>query len=317
MSIKAVPDNAAWRASDFSGPDDYSLVLDRCDLGELDTAIEALDTRRIPVTQSLKSDYPFPNLGPKLVSVYEELRSGRGFILIRGLLANDRSADWMRAAVWGIGTWLGRAVNQLIEGSLLTDVTHTSKDNTDARYYNSADELDLHVDPTCDIVGLACYRQATSGGATYLSSAITAHNDFVAERPDLLPILYRGFHLHRFGEHWPEDGDLTSYRVPFFANIDGKLSWRGFHPSMFAAARERGKPLTETEIQAIETFNEISKRPQNRIEFTLEPGDIWITNNLVVQHGRSQFVDEKGATQPRLMFRLWLEATDFRPIPRK
>lgn len=317
MGYQPVTDNAAWRATEFETPGDYSLRLVAGDVADLDAAIAAAADRGLAVTELRRSDFPLPTLGPKLAAAYDAVRSGRGFVVIRGLPASERPAAWMRAAVWGIGTRFGTAVNQLIQGSLLVDVRDASKSATDVRYYNTAAELDLHVDPTCDIVGLACYRQAAAGGETHLCSAITVHNDLVAERPDLLPLLYRGFHLHRFGEYWPEDGDVTGYRVPFFANVDGKLSWRGFHPGMIAAARDRGEPLTDAEIEAIETFNAIARRPENRLVFALAPGDMWITNNLAVLHGRGRFEDDRDGAAPRHLLRLWLEGHYFRPIPRE
>ena len=320
MAILPVDDKAAWRAADFSSPEDYSVWLDGKDVAELDRAIAAYDSRGLGFTDTGRDDFDLPALGSKLDAVYEELKSGRGFVWLRGLPAMERSIEWMRGASWAIATRLGTPVNQLIGGSMMCDVKQEPLKEGATRYYNTPFELDLHADPTCDIVGIVCHRQAATGGDTYLASAITGHNVMAEENPELLEILYRGYYLHRFGECWPDEGELTAYRVPTFANIDGKVSWRNLHESIFAAARERGETLSAAEIDAMEVFNEIVKRPENRITFTLQPGDAWITNNLTILHGRKTFDGAATDTSapPRHCLRLWLDGgADFRPIPKE
>jgi len=62
------------------------------------------------------------------------------------------------------------------------------------------------MDPASDIIGLACVQDAKQGGESVITSAIAVHNAMLAQRPDLLALLYQGFHWHRFGE-----GRVVSY----------------------------------------------------------------------------------------------------------
>jgi hypothetical protein len=49
-----------------------------------------------------------------------------------------------------------------------------------------------------------CLRNAQAGGVSRLTSAISVHNTLVAEHPDVLAALYRGYVRHRRGEEQPE-----------------------------------------------------------------------------------------------------------------
>src|SRR6202008_5154328 len=54
---------------------------------------------------------------------------------------------------------------------------------------------------SCDLVGLLCLRTAQAGGGvSRLTSAISVHNTLLAEHPDVLAALYRGYARHRRGE---------------------------------------------------------------------------------------------------------------------
>ena len=102
--------------------------------------------------------------------------------------------------------------------------------------------------------------------------------------------------------------------------LGGKHKKSKIFRAIFAAARERGETLSAAEIDAMEVFNEIVKRPENRITFTLQPGDAWLTNNLTILHGRKTFDGAASDTSapPRHCLRLWLDGgADFRPIPKE
>ena len=83
-----------------------------------------------------------------------------------------------------------------------------------------------HTD-SCDLVGLLCLRNAQAGGGvSRLTSAISVHNTLLAEHPDVLAALYRGYVRHRRGEEQPGELPYTPYRIPVYSNVDGKISAR-------------------------------------------------------------------------------------------
>ena len=69
-----------------------------------------------------------------------------------------------------------------------------------------------------------CVRQARRGGYSQYASGLAVHNEILANRPDLMPVLYRGFPYHRRGEEASSAAPITPYDVPVFSNIDGHVS---------------------------------------------------------------------------------------------
>src|SRR5690606_41825310 len=60
-----------------------------------------------------------------------------------------------------------------------------------SRCYNSAAKLNFHTD-NCDVVGLLCLRTARSGGLSRITSSMSIFNRFMAQRPELLDVLFEG-----------------------------------------------------------------------------------------------------------------------------
>jgi hypothetical protein len=76
------------------------------------------------------------------------------------------------------------------------------------------------------------------------------------------------------------------------------------------------EPLTETEIAALDLFDQVARAPENRVAFQLRRGDIVVINNYAVMHARTKFVNHPEPELRRHLVRLWLDApADFRKIP--
>jgi hypothetical protein len=181
-----------------------------------------------------------------------------------------------------------------------------------ARGYTSRRELSLHVD-LAQIVGLMCVRQAKSGGKSQYAAGLAIHNEIRATRPDLLPILYRGFPYHRRGEEAAHQPCITPYDIPVFSQRDGKVSVFMVREILNAAFRELKRPFTAEEIDAIDTFRATARKLQ--FETRLEPGEASFLNNYTVMHARSEFVDWDEPEHKRLMLRLWLDVErNARPV---
>jgi hypothetical protein len=149
-----------------------------------------------------------------------------------------------------------------------------------------------------------------------ITSAVAVHNAMLAQRPDLLELLYRGFHWHRFGEGRPQDGPFTADLVPVFASEHGQLSCRYVRSPIAAGHKEAGVPLTDAQIEALDLLDRLCASPELRLAFRLQPGDLLLVNNLAVLHARTQFEDHAEIDRRRHMVRLWLEGVDgFRAVP--
>ena len=64
-------------------------------------------------------DFPLPTLGPKLKAMRENLRSGRGFQLIRGMPVHQWTNRESVIAYYGMGLYLGKANSQNRKGHLV------------------------------------------------------------------------------------------------------------------------------------------------------------------------------------------------------
>lgn len=264
----------SWRAADFGSRDDF--------------------------TADVHSD------------VYEEVRSRRGFVLLRGLATRD--LDQFIADVFALGRRFGRVLSQSAQGELIGHVLDASAFDVTPRHFRTNLELRPHTDNAAVVV-LACWHPAQAGGETVLTSALTVHQDLQRTRPDRLAALYRGFHCHRRGEQAADDHPVTPYRVPVFASRDGVISCRYQRALIAAGHRERACPLSPADVAALDLFDCIASSPENSVRFPLQRGDVLVLNNYTVLHARARFKEHPEPGRRRHLLRLWLDDDRFRSVP--
>jgi hypothetical protein len=316
MSYEHASASFAWKASSFGNPYDYLVELTSDDRGELLAAVEALGKsgRLAPVHALAKRDFGFDGLGEKLGRAYEEVRSGKGFVVLRGLPLEGLSLEQFTACAWGIGTHFGRALSQNAQGELVTSVIDATAEDATPRMYRSNLELRPHSDITA-MISLACWHKSASGGASIIVSGVTVHDAIRARAPELLEPLYRGYHYHRLGEEGPGEEPATPYRTPVFVNRGGQLSVRYQRSGIAAGMRERGVALEERDIAALNLFDSVASAPENRLAFFLERGDMIVINNYTVMHARTRFTNFPEPERQRRLVRLWFDAEGFRDVP--
>lgn len=313
-----VDDPANWDATTFSGISALAREVTPAEVAELNAVCESLEQRGLGWNDTVRSDFQFERLAPALARALHDLSEGRGFALLRGLPLGQWSKDKARLAAWGIGTWMGQHVSQTVQGIRLVDVSDVTGKEASPRQYRTSQELRLHTDPASDIIGLACVQDAKAGGESVITSAVAVHNAMLGQRPDLLALLYEGFHWHRFGEGRPEDGAYTRDLVPVFAREGGQLSCRYVRSPIAAGHKEAGLPLTDAQIEALDLMDKLCASPGLRLAFRMQPGDLLLVNNLAVLHARTQFDDHPELERRRHMVRLWVEGFEgFRAVPRQ
>jgi hypothetical protein len=200
----------------------------------------------------------------------------------------------------------------------MADVTDVSGEVESPRQFKTSQELRLHTDPASDIMALACIRDAKSGGDSVIISAAAVHNEMLSRRPDLLALLYQGFHCHRFGEGRAADPPVSDYKVPVFALVRGQLSCRYVRSVIVAGHKDRGEPLSAAQIEALDLFDELAGASALQLSFRLRPGDIVLANNLTVLHARTAFEDHEDRSRRRHLLRLWLDGgPGFRELPKE
>src|SRR5215510_7441195 len=259
-AMERTADAGAWKRDSFAGVADYAVELTEQDRDEILAALATLRAKRrlSPAHALARADFPFGALAERLGRAYEEVRSGRGFVLLRGLPIDGLTVDEFIAAVWGVGTWFGSPLSQNAQGELIGHVLDATTEDATPRMYRSNLELRLHTDWTA-MITLACWQQAASGGASFLTSALTVHDEIERRAPELLEPLYRGFHHHRLGEEGPGEEPVTPYRIPVFARYNRRISVRYQRSGIAAAHRALGLPLTGRELAAMDMFDELAK----------------------------------------------------------
>ncbi|NML44813.1 TauD/TfdA family dioxygenase [Ramlibacter sp. G-1-2-2] len=306
-----------WRAADLQDPARYTRWWSDEELA----AFEAIANSPAASAHQAADPGPAPVLAPVLQraldAIRRELQSGLGFVLLRGLPFERWSVDQARMATWAIAHATGVPVTQTAQGARLVDVMDTSRQQASPRQFSTSQELRLHTDPASDLIGLACVNPAAEGGDSVLASSVSVHDALAKQRPDLLALLYEGFHWHRFNEGRKGDAAVCEQRVPVFArNESGGISCRYVRSPIAAGHKEIGQPLTDAQVEALDLFDRLASSPELRIHFRMGPGDIVLVNNMTVMHARTQFTDHPEGQAPRRIFRLWLQGhPGFRDVP--
>jgi hypothetical protein len=296
-SVQAVTAPRAWIGGDQVHRNDWVLPLNRKQIEELGRAVDSFRRSGLQFDAARPGDFDLPALEPLVRQIQDELRHGRGFVLVRGLNVDDYTLDELELIFWGIGVYLGVGVSQSEAGDRLGHVI--DRGSTD-RYYTAGGPIEFHMDPV-DVVGLMCVRPAKEGGQSRIASSSAIHNVLLEERPDVLDILYRGFYCSRQGH-----GETrTNWRVPVFASgTDGLESY--FLPITIRQAATEAAPLSDAEREAIEVLQEVAGRDRVCLDMDFCPGDIQFLNNRLIFHSRSDYRDHADPALRRLLLRLWL-----------
>jgi hypothetical protein len=308
IALKPETGPRVWRGADESRRSDWIVEFTEPERAELARATERASASGRVLDDLTRADFPLPTLAPRFSSLARELAAGRGFVLLRGApIARMSEAD-IGLMYWGIGTHLGIGVSQSAAGDRLGHVIDRGTGDKD-RYYTRGGPLEFHVDPV-DAVGLLCLRSAKSGGASRIVNALAVHNAMLNERPDLLALLYRGFHVSRRGH----GQSVTPHRVPVFAQGGDGLECY-LLPITIRQAIEEGHPLTAAEQEALDLLSELADRPDLRLDMDFREGDIQFLSNRHILHARTDYEDDPDPAKRRHLLRLWLMMPNWPPRP--
>lgn len=304
---------SAWRPSDFPDRDSYTVALSDAHLAAFDSALAVNRVAGRAPEDITADDFALRTIASDMAAWRDEVLHGRGFVVLRGLSRDRYSPDDLAAIFWGLGTHLGRAVSQSPMGDRIGHVTDVGGQDRRERAYRNSRELTLHTD-RCDVIGMLCLRQAMSGGVSGYASAYTIYNEILASRPTLLEPLFTGFRYHRRGEQLPGEPSITREPVPVLSEWEGELSVVFLGSYIEMAAKELGESLSEEEREALDYFEDVARRPDVKLEFTLEPGEAIFFNNCMMLHNRTAFEDHPDPARKRHLLRLWLMLDGRRPL---
>lgn len=311
-AIHAFDHPAAWKATDFASKKDLTVELDGRHLAALEAGLVALKAETSDHAGVTPQRFPLDGIADDVAAWREEVQRGRGLLILDGFPIDGMAAEDLRLMYLGLGSHFGRPTSQSPLGDLIGDVVNIGGDDRQERAYRSRRRLKLHTD-RCDHLAMLCIRPALSGGLSGYASGLTAHNIILDERPDLLEVLYRGYHHHRFGQQPPGEALVTPERIPIFSVTDGVPSVILIRGYIDLAVEEGHVRLGDAEVEALDFLESVTEREEVNLQFMLEPGELSIFNNCLLLHNRTAFEDADDPAQKRLLLRLWLRE-DARPM---
>lgn len=313
-AFEPVTGPSAWTGAEMAATDEWIFRLQPAHIAEIEAALDKIPLDPPDLYDVSKDDFPLPTLAPELAALREELKDGRGFILIRGLDRARYSDEQLAAIFWGVGAHLGIGLAQSNKGDRLghvVDLTGPDTDMRQMRSYESGGSLRMHTDLSQDVVALLMLRGAKHGGESRIASSMAIHNIILEEHPEYLAPLYDGYYFHVFRHQRVGKSKLTGHKIPVFSRYDGVLSCH-FNPRPIERSVERaGVVLSDREAGAIDFFVEVAARPEVYLDMALEPGDMQFINNHRTVHGRTDYEDYPEMERRRHLLRLWLRCPDF------
>jgi hypothetical protein len=307
---------AVWRGSEIDlRASDGVRVPSPAEVDEIDGALRHLKSLdEVDFPDITPATFPLPRFGDCFAGIADELRHGRGFLLLRGLPRERWPLDDWARIYYGLGAHIGRPAPQSYLGELLGHVIDVSDVESDARGYHKGGAQRMHTD-NCDIVSLVCVRAAKSGGISRFVSAAAVHNRLLEERPDLVEALY-GEYVFRRMERDAEFGDgALVKKVVIFSRDSGQLTCNVSGSYPHRAARAGDWTMSQRHAEALEEMKRISMLPELYLDMTIGEGDIQFLNNRTILHGRTGYADWPEMARRRHLMRLWLQVPSWPDLP--
>lgn len=265
---------------------------------------------------------------PTFVREVEEIRKevefGKRIVIVKPFtdLHNKYTILEQRTISWLIGGVLGDALTQNEAGDKVICVYDRDRKNSmtkGARYHQTREGGSIHTDNVnvpyhWEYLLLTCINPAMSGGENILLNGLLVHKILKEKHPDVLAILEKNFVWEMRGV-----SDET-YEAPIISyNQKGEPLFRHLRPYMESAHLKVDRPLTPEQLYAIDTLDSILEHSENQYRHTFQAGEILISNDSQVLHGRTCFSDAFDAVTieewkrdhhrplKRTMDRLWVK----------
>lgn len=310
--LKPYDHPAAWKGDDVKGKDAFAIDLTIRHIDVLADATKKLKKNGKTEFHDIgRDDFDLSPIVDDLAKWQREIVDGKGLLILRGFPVDAFPSDEIELMWLGLGAHFGRPVSQSVMGELLGHVVNVGGQDARERAYRNSRSLRLHTD-RCDTVGMFALQPAESGGLSSYCSALAIYNEMLRTRPDLLEPLWRGFHLHKFGEQLPGDPPYSKVPVPIISEKDGLptvILMRGY---IDMAVEEFKLPFSDLDREAMDMFEEIGDRSEFKLDFILNRGEATLFNNSRILHRRTAFQDSDNPAKKRHLMRLWLNDWDGR-----
>jgi alpha-ketoglutarate-dependent taurine dioxygenase len=265
--------------------------------GEAHKALESL------VTSQAKWDFsanppaiPTPLL--RAVRAYgEDLVSRAGLVVLR--TGGGGAAQQRQIVPWIVAHCLGELLVQDSDGNRLIHVFDRDRQRRmrdGARYHQTREGGSLHTDNVnapdpWEFLVFGCVEPALIGGESVLAHADLIHRRLEKSIPAALEILRQPF-------HWEYRGISDAlYQAPIITYDDAsRPHFRYLRPYLESAHQKAGEPLTEQQNWALDVLDSVMELSEVQLRLTLQAGDVLITHDSRILHGRTSFADHLEST---------------------
>lgn len=221
-----------------------------------------------------------------------------------------------------IAPMLGELLVQNTQGDtriLVYDRDRLGSMQEGARYHQTREGGSIHTDnvniPTLwDYLYLACISDAHIGGESILVDGIEVHRVLSQQFPKALKVLEQDF-------YWEMRGvGQELYQAPIITyNEKMEPMFRHLRPYMESAHFRAKSPLSEEQLYAIDVLDAITNSTSMQIRYRMNKGDILLTVDSQILHGRCCFSDDlnsisypeylegKAGPLKRTMERMWIK----------
>ncbi len=299
---------AAWRGDELRQSSDWIEVLSTAEVAELHTAVQRATASGKALARLSRTDFPLPTLQARIAQWREQVRRGRGFVLVRGLPVDAWTPQETETFYWCFGQHFGLPGAQNPQGDLIGHV-RDQRTGEDVRLYRTNQSIAVHCD-AADVVGLLCLRPAQSGGLSRLVSSVTVYNALLQQQPQAVARLYQPFYFDTKGE-----GGLRAFPVPPCAYADGEL--RTFWQSDYyrsAANWPEVPALSSADLALLDAYDALASSPELYLDMDLQAGDLQLVSNHTVLHARTAFTDAASPDERRHLLRLWISLPEQRRL---
>jgi alpha-ketoglutarate-dependent taurine dioxygenase len=270
---------------------------------------------------TLKSDLPLST--DWLLNTEEKLKQSRALIIKMPPKENIiEHVKTHHSTVIILGQILGRLMIQNDQGQKIIAVYDRDRHgsmNQGSRYHQTREGGTLHTDNVnvpeiWHYLFLSCISPAFVGGESILVDGIKIHSILKKEYPEVLKTLENNY-------VWEMRGVSDAlYEAPIITyKKDGSVKFRHLRPYMESAHQKAEKPMTLEQLFAIDVLDALTNSTENQARFRLEAGDICLSIDDQVLHGRTCFSDAINAIDveqfdgsnaqilKRTMERLWIQ----------
>jgi alpha-ketoglutarate-dependent taurine dioxygenase len=309
MIDREIDGPTAWTRATLASGDGWVRLGPEC-LAELLAVAALLRANPLPVLALDPADFDLAHCRRAMAGIRGALERGPGFAIVDRLPLERIERAEAVSLFWLLASLIARPVAQKWDGAMVYDVLDLGRPpGNGVRPDITNVEQSFHTDNSYNLcppeyVGLLCLHTAMEGGVSRIVSLVSAHNEMRRQRPDLLSRLYQPFYFDRQREHAPDDTMVA--RHPIFEVEAERLHGRLSRFQVRNGQALAGVSLDAEGEAALDELDRIMERPDLRMDFHFEAGQIQFVNNRQIAHKRTAFRDWPEPERKRHLIRLWL-----------